>query len=381
MAEQQFRLWFGATPATAEQLRRIEQIEVTQEMDACWEAQLQMVLCLDANGAWLHWPGDSQQPFSRVRVELDIGNGRFVPLIDGPLVSIDAALDALPGRSTATLLVRDDSAFLNRDEETEPAFEHRSASAIASELFGRFSQVASTRIEATTSSPETTSRRGTVLQFLHQLAAANDRHAYVLPGDSAGASIGCFCADPEGPAALPPLVLIGAQRNLANASVMQDPDGGERTQAQVLRVDDQGVTQFETSAADLGLMRNLPALPADLTPRRLLNPSDNSREDPSAAATAQARRRGYVYKLSSEVVSGCYPAVLTPYQKVRVDAGATPYSGDYLLTKVVHRITPSAYSQSFEAKCNSTSEVSGAAVAEALGGGLNLSVSVSVGIL
>ena len=47
---------------------------------------------------------------------------------------------------------------------------------------------------------------------------------------------------------------------------------------------------------------------------------------------------------------GCYAAVLTPYSKVRVDAGATPYSGDYLITKVVHRITPSLYTQEFEAQ-------------------------------
>lgn len=380
MAEQRFRLWFGSTAATAEQLRRVERIEVTQEMDAFWEAQIQMVLCLDANGAWQHWPGDNQTPFSRVRIELDIGNGRFVPLIDGPLVSIDAALDSQPGRSTATLLVRDDSAFLNREEGTEAPFEHRSASAIATELFGRFSQIASTRIEATESSPETTTRRGTVLQFLRQLATANDRHAYVLPGDEPGASIGCFSADPEGPAGLPPLVLIGAGRNLANATVLQDPDGGERTQAQMLRVDDQGVTQFESSAADLGLMRDLPAVPVDLTPVRLLSPADNTREDPSAAASAATRRAGYVYRITSEVVSGCYPAVLLPYQKVRIDAGATPYSGDYLLTRVTHRITPSAYSQAFEGKTNSTTAVSGAAVAEALGGGLSLSVSASFSI-
>jgi hypothetical protein len=176
-------------------------------------------------------------------------------------------------------------------------------------------------------------------------------------------------------------VLIGHGRNLSQASVTQDPNGGERTQAQVLRVDDQGVTTFEASAADLGLMRNLPALPADLTPRRLLNPSDNTREDPTAAATAQARRNGYVYKLASHVIPGCYAGVLTPYQKVRVDAGATPYSGDYLITKVVHRITPSLYTQELEAKTNSVTDVSGAAVAEALGGGLQLSVSASVGIL
>lgn len=380
MAGQRFRVWFGDTAASEEQLRRIEEIEVTQEMDAFWEAHLRMVMCLDANGVWLHWPGDSIAPFSRVRIELDIGNGRFVPLIDGPLVSVDAALDSQPGRSTATLVVRDDSAFLNRDEETEPPFEHRKASDIANELFGRFAQIGDTRIDATQATPQATTRRGTVLQFLRELASANDRHVYVLPGNLRSASIGCFLADPTDAASLPPLVLIGNGRNLANASITQDPNGGGRTHAQVLRVDDQGVTTFETSAADLGLMRNLPALPADLTPRLLLNPSDNTREDPTAAATAQARRNGYVYTLASHVIPGCYGDLLTPYQKVRVDAGATPYSGDYLITKVVHRITPSLYTQELEAKSDSVTEVSGVAVAEALGGGLQLSVSMSGGI-
>ncbi len=380
MPEQRFRVWFGDRAASEDELRRIEEIEVTQEMDAFWEAHLRMALCLDANGAWLHWPGDTSTPFSRVRVELDNGSGRFAPLIDGPLVSIDASLDSQPGQSTATIVVRDDSAFLNRDEEVDPPFEHRSASDIAEELFGRFAQLRATRIESTEATPETTTRRGTALQFLRELAGANDRHAYVLPGDTPGASIGCFLPDPEDAAGLPPLVLIGDGRNLSNAAVMQDPNGGERTQAQVLRVDDQGVTTFETSAADLGLMRNLPALPADLTPRRLLPPADNTREDPAAAATSQARRNGYVYTLTSHVIPGCYAGVLTPYQKVRVDAGATPYSGDYLITKVVHRITPSVYSQELEAKTNSVTEVSGAAVAESLGGGLQLSVSASVGI-
>src|SRR5690606_22792662 len=121
-------------------------------------------------------------------------------------------------------------------------------------------------------------------------------------------------------------------------------------------------------------------LSADLTPRRLLHPSDNTREDPAAAATAQARRRGYVYRLTSHVIPGCYAAVLAPYRKVRVDAGATPYSGDYLIVKVVHRITPSIYTQELEARADSVTEVSGAAVAEALGGGVRAAVSAAGGI-
>lgn len=380
MSEQRFRVWFGDRAASEDELRRIEQIEVTQEMDAIWEAHVRMALCLDANGRWLHWPGDTSDPFSRVRVELDIGNGRFTPLIDGPLVSIDAGLDSQPGRSTATMVVRDDSAFLNRDEETEPPFENKTASDIADELFDRFEQIHDKQITRTDAAPETTTRRGTVLQFLRDLAYLNDRHAYVLPGSDRNASIGCFLPDPESAADLPPLVLIGDGRNLSNATVSQDPDGAERTRAQTLRVNDQGVTTLETSAEDLGLMRDLPAMPADLTPRRLLNPWDNTRADPTAAATSQARRAGYVYTLTSHVIPGCYASVLTPYQKVRVDAGRTPYSGDYLITKVVHRITPSVYTQELEAKTNSTTEISGADVAESLGGGLNLSVSASVGI-
>jgi hypothetical protein len=368
VADTRFRVWFGDRAASLEELARIEEIEVTQEMDAFWEARLRMVLCLDEGGTWLHWPGDTAAPFSRVRVELDPGTGRFVPLIDGPLIGLDAALDSQPGRSTATMVVRDDSAYLDRDEEVEPPFEQRSDGEIAEELFARFEQIRETRIEATSVTPETTTRRGTVLQFLRELALANDRHAYVLPGDEPGASIGCFLPDPAGATELPGLVMIGRGRNLAGASITQDPDGAERTQAQALSVDDQGVVSVETSPDDLGLMRDVPAVPADLTPRRLLNPADNTRVDPAAAASGQARRSSYVYQLSGRLVPGHYAAVLTPYNKVRVDAGATPYSGDYLISKVVHRITPSLYSQELEAKTDSATEVSGAPVAEAPGG-------------
>ena len=223
MGDTRFRIWFGDRAASEEELARIEEIEVTQEMDAFWEARLRVALCLDANGRWLHWPGDTAQAFSRVRIEIDIGHGRFVPLIDGPLVSIDAELDAQPGRSTATMVVRDDSAFLNRDEEVEPPFENRRHSDVVEELFERFEQIRDTRIEATTATIESTVRRGTVLQFLRELAWVNDRHAYVLPGEERGASIGCFLPDPEDASDLPPLVMIGDNRSLRTPASPKTP--------------------------------------------------------------------------------------------------------------------------------------------------------------
>ena len=379
MSEQRFRLLFGEHTASSEELRRVEEIEVIQEMDAFWEARVRMALCLDVRGNWLHWPGDKVAPFSRVRIDVDIGDGRFVPLIDGPLGAIDAGLDSQPGRSTATIVVRDDSAFLDRDEEVHPPFEHRRDSELAREVFGRFKEIGSTRIDATDGEPEFTTWRGTALQFLRELARASDRHAYVLPGDTPGASIGCFLADPKGPVNLPPLLLVGAKRNMAAATIVQDPDGGERTEARVLRFDDAGVTTVSAGTDDLGLMGNLPARPADLTPRRLLHPFDATRADPAAAAKAQARRNNYPFHLNGQLIPGCYGGVLAPYQKVRVDAGATPHSGEYLITKVVHRITPSVYTQQFEARGDSTTDVPGK-TAEAAGGALRQALALTGGI-
>ena len=55
MGDVRFRLWFGDGVASADQLSRVEEIEVTQEMDAFWEAHIRMSMCLDQNGMeWAH---------------------------------------------------------------------------------------------------------------------------------------------------------------------------------------------------------------------------------------------------------------------------------------------------------------------------------------
>ena len=98
------------------------------------------------------------------------------------------------------------------------------------------------------------------------------------------------------------------------------------------------------------------------------------------AVTARAHNAAYAFSLSSQIVPGCYNGVLTPYQKVKVEAGQTPYSGEYLITKVVHRINLSVYLQEFEAKSDSRTDVQSAAVAEASSSGLSVSFSASVSI-
>ena len=199
-------------------------------------------------------PATLAAPFSRVRVELDIGDGRFVPLIDGPLVSVDAALDSQPGRSTATFVVRDDSAFLNRDEEVETSSENKRDSEIADELFAPLrADRRHPHRRRPRPRPETTMRRGTVLSSCASWRAPTTAMPTCCRATSRARASAAFSPIPTAAASLPPLVLIGDDRNLANATHHRRPRRRRSARtAHVLRVSDQGVVTFETSAADLG---------------------------------------------------------------------------------------------------------------------------------
>lgn len=369
-----YKLFIGDRAATLQELRRVEQIVVEQEMGLIWEARIKMYICLDENGHWRNQPDEFATAFSRVRVELQLGEQGFVPLIDGPVAGFDSEVSAEPGLSTVSLMVRDDSVLLNREEETE-IFNNRTDDAVARELFGRFSEIGSTDIEPTETTHEAIVRRSTVMQFLRKLAQANAYQAYVLPGEQAGSSIGCFKANPTESGTLPPLVLLGADRNLHRAVFSEDSEGPERTRAHSLTISDQQVISSERSVQDETLLGQLPAVPEDLSALRELPPEDNDREDPASRTQAQNREASYAYRMVANVMTGCYNHVLSPYQMVAVQAGDLPQSGNYLITKVTHRITPSFYSQELEAKRDARSDP--AADATSLAGSTGLSVDFS----
>jgi hypothetical protein len=372
-----FRVYFGDRPATVEELSRIEEIVVEQEMDMAWEARLRFYLCTDENGRWRHGAEEFARPFSRVRVEMGV-NGSFTALIDGPVAAYDTALDSQPGRSAVTVVVRDDSVLLNREERSD-VFEERTDDAIAREVFGEFAAIASTRIESPGGARPSVVRRGTAIQFLRELARPHEYHAYVLPGEAPGRSVGCFLPDPAAAGELPPLVLLGSDRNLADLQVEEESEGPERTRTHTLRIADQEVVDAEISVQDLALMRPLPPLDAEPA-TRLVPPEENDREDPEPRARGQARRRSYAFGVTGKIVPGCYAGILTPYQRVTVRAGTTGLSGEWLLTKVTHTITPNLYTQEFEAKADSREEPEAAAGAAAGAGGLSVELSASLSI-
>ena len=354
-AAQKFRMFFGERPATVDELAHVEEITVEQEMDTAWQATIKMFLCLDERGHWAHTQDDFLQSLRRVRVELQLGERPWVPLIDGPIVGRDTDMDSQPGRSQITLTVQDDTAFLNREAAVDVR-EGQSDDQVARDLFRQVPSIAEQRIETPPASadrlPPARVRRGTAMQQLRALARQHEFHAFVLPGTRVGRSIGCFLPDPSTIEGLPELVLLGGDRNLSNLQVTEETQTPTRFRARTLSISDKQIVSRTSRFQDLDLLGPRAAQPASEAGTHVLAADENNEDDPDRAVQAATRRASYSLRTTGRVIPGCYRGVLRPYQLVAIRAGTTALSGTYLLTKATHRITPSVYTQEFNAKRN-----------------------------
>jgi hypothetical protein len=379
MAEIEYRMFFNDEPATQEQLDRVEDITVEQEADMAWEARVEIPVRLDEQGNWQGEDEDFTRPFARVRVEIRTGDGDFVPLIDGPIAGSDTDRNSAPGQSTLRLIVRDDSAYLNR-QETVSRFEGMSDSEIAEQIYGDFDCIASTEVESTPASGSSLQaevvQRGTAIAILRALARRNGMHAYVLPGDSPGQSVGCFkpfptdAAGDGGASPLPPLLLLGADRNIDTFNMTDNAEGPSTVVTYSLRITDKSTISSRVTYRDLELLGDQPASESTQTEpaERILPPRQGESIDLDQAATAEASSAGYEFEATGTACGGRYPGILQPYRIVSVRAGGTSASGDYLITKVTHRLTRSTYSQEFTLRRNARSSTSGSALGSLAGG-------------
>ncbi len=362
MPASQYRLFLNNDSATREQLDSIEEITVEQEVDRAWESHLKIHTSVDENG---NWEGESEafmEPFSRIRVEIKVGQGSFVALIDGPIVGYDTVKSSEPGQSSITLIVQDDSVYLNR-EETLEHFSGQLDHEIAGELFGRIEQITITNLpqegqvaSAADSLPLEVVQRGTAMQLLRTLARRQGFHVYVLPGDEPGESVGYFGDFPTEPSDLPPLVLLGLERNIESFNISSDEQRPVQTQTFSLNFTDRAVVSSRSSFRDLDLLGEEHTFTnEDNTSIQLARPSTGGVIDADRLADADTKRSSYSFEASGSVIADCYPGVLRPYQTILVKGVNSPLSGNYSIYKVTHTLTRSSYEQSFVVKRNARS--------------------------
>jgi hypothetical protein len=361
MTPAEYKILFDGRAATREQLDRFETVVVEQEEDRPWQARLEMSICLDDQGNWSNADEEFMRAFTRVRVELKVGDGAFQPLIDGPLVGHDSDHSSSPGSSTVTLVVHDDGVLLHRAAGVEAYPPGTADSAIARRVFGEYPEIATTMIEDTPDAPAALPpeprRRGTHMELLRRLARRNDLVCAVVPGDTPGASIGVFHSTPvftEEPA---PLVLLGAERNIERFDVQLNAQGPANVVASTLSFSDKSTVTRRSQVRDVELIGDRPAVESEADAgEQMLRPGTGEDADLQHRVDREARRNSRAFEASGTVRGACYHGVLRPFHPVQVRLGTTPTSGTYLIRKVVHHLTRSEYTQEFTLVSDSLSQ-------------------------
>lgn len=359
MPETQYRLFFDNQSVPARQMEAIDEIVVEQEVDMAWEARLKIPFILDAQGNWQVEEDDYMRPFCRVRIEVKIGDQPYVAIFDGSVTGFDSHMNSQPGQSTMTLIAQDDTFFLNRGEQVV-SFENKQDHEVAEQLFNDFGDlIASRQVDNTPASGSALTplvvRRGTAMQLLRYLAKRQGMHAYVLPGDNPGESIGCFKSYPTASDGLPALVLLGDERNIDELQVRYCACKPSDAAASTLRIKDKQIVSETVRRNQLELMGDETGEEESNLDLQVLPPRQGESVDLRQALTAVVEASGFSYDITGNVIEDTYPAVLSPYRVVAVRAGNTVISGDCLVVKTTHKINRGQYSQSFSLKRNARS--------------------------
>jgi hypothetical protein len=358
-----YRMFFNNNPATTEQLQQIEDITVEQEIDMAWEARIQIPIGTDEEGNWTGEDEVFTADFTRVRVEIKVGDTEFIPLIDGSIVGFNRQMSSEPGKSVIFLQVQDDSIYLNQEDEIfrfESLLDHE----IASQIFSEIKQIASTEIENTTAPTNNQTpvvmQRGTKMQLLRSLAKRQGMYAYVLPGENPGESIGCFQKLPTEPDTLPALILLGSDRNVDEFHERNNAQQPARIQAFALSLKDKTIKKSTSSFAELDLLGDEPAFQEETnTAIQIIHPWDEDTVDLEQLVKAEAERSSYAFDATGNILTNIYTGVLTPYRLVTVKGVNQRSSGNYLISKVTHTLTASNYSQAFSVRRNARSAGAG----------------------
>ena len=356
MPTSEFRIYIDNEKASAEQLAAFSSIRVEQAVGMAAAAELQMPLVPDDDGVWAGFDEAAAQPFARVRIDIKVGDGDFVSLLDGPVVGQRFELDAAPDRSHLTIVAHDDS-VLDRDEKVA-VHENEALSTLVKDLIE--GPGLNSRVDAQLPDPDSAVdryfvQRGTNMQTLRALAKRFGMFVYVEPGPKPGKSVGVFEAATARDDGLPQLVLLGADRNIATFSAEFDALRPQTAKAATVRAIDKEQISGEASSATEAALGDATAHSLVTPSKTLLRDTREEQADLDAETGGLVDASSWAYAARGELDADLYSGVLRPHRKLTVTGVGPQLSGDYLIARVLHEISDGGYRQSFALARNARS--------------------------
>lgn len=357
----EYTVFFDSQQADQTLLDKVDEVKVVQQVDQAWEARLKIPVCVNNDGKWEGEEETWMRPYNRVRVDVKVGDAQPVALIDGPVVGFEGERSTHPGQSIVTIVVHDDTAFLNREDELA-FYQKGTDSEIAELIFSKANDIKGPIVvDPVPAQPDNPSsvvvQRGTKMAILRSLASRHRKwHAYVLPGPEAGLSIRAFKKFPEKTDGLPPLFLLGPERNLVSFNPVNHHSEPRDVTASTLMIKNKNIVTKTAKYSDATLIGAKAANQDNKkTATYRLPPGQNDSVDLDSAVQGEVDRASNSVVATGSVIPFCYNGVLTPYRAVDVVISDNPYSATYVITRVVHNLTRSVYTQEFTMITNSIS--------------------------
>lgn len=349
-----FTLLLGMAPAPPDVLGAVQEIQIETALEEASILRLQLSIAPTPTGDWSLLLEDYFRPLVPISVRLQQGTGLPQAIINGYAFSQQVVFGEATGTATLEVTGLDATLLMNLQEKSM-AWPNLPDSAIATAIFGQYGLIPQPEPTSPTLVEPlgTTMQRATDIRFLRRLAERNGFFCYVQPEPVSGLDIGYF--QPATLTGLPQAVLsvnMGEQTNCRDFRIRYEML--KPTTAITANIDP------STKAPQPGLAPVALETPMGLEPTltRILPPPIsrptstglNQAGDLQKLAQALADRSSWAVTAEGQLDPGV--AILQPGKPVNIRGVGRVYNGAYCVTRVQHNITPTGYTQRFEARRN-----------------------------
>ncbi|MER7582099.1 hypothetical protein [Kitasatospora sp. NPDC097691] len=344
-------------PAPGEVLDALQELVVETTLDAPGTFRLRLGTGLSPRGEWPLLEADRFTAGQSVRIGAVIGTVPLpVFLFAGYAATRSVVYGENAGDSSVEVGGLDATGLMNLQDRTQ-AWPNLPDAVIAAQIFAGYRlvpQVSPTGpvlIE-----PEgTTVQRGSDIRFLRRLARRNGFEVYTLPQANTGIEVGHFHeVSAEGLPVATLAVRAGSASGVTDLRIGHDMLRATTVTADAMDLRHSGqnaeVTAVSSTIGGTSVLTGLSPTPVT----RLTGSALTGAGDLRKAAQALVDRAALAIVAEGTVDASVGP--LRPGDPIRLAGAGPAYSGPWLVRKVVHRISPKAYSQRFTAVRNAVGD-------------------------
>lgn len=359
MAGISYQVLIDGKPLPPETIAAV-QLEVEDHARMADMLRLQVPIAVHENGEkWTILDEDVFRRLTNIRVEVTVGKGNSVPLINSYVIESYAEFSNEPGKSLLKVVAMDPTVLMNLDEKVRP-WPDMTDSDIANAILSEYGF--ETDVETTTLSRQEidtkTIQRGTDIQFLQKLAKRNGYECYVEmnPQGVSGSSKGTGHFHKPKVDNKPQGVLsinMGSATNVNTFKArfeMLKPVIAQATGIEIETQSDQPASAESASVNNLGKSS---AADTD-RPRRVLISQSGMTGSGELQTYAQAMvdESSWAITAEGELNTVAYGDILRAKSPVLVRGAGKQFSGLYYVEKVLHVFTGDGYIQRFSLRRN-----------------------------